>query len=496
MSQWIISTQHSFYSQFPNFVKKWHLKVQSDDVAGLLLLDDFDNSLARSGRLLVQNRNTYSLYHRDSVVSFTHRTQWQFVDNLPDSDVKKTLKKSVGVRMVSEVCRFTVHEAHYSLCNTDQKTLAKIQVLRTGDTRVISATPIKGYEKVIKKLSQALAEMGATEYTANPTEVMLTLSGFIPSEYSLKPKFNLSSDMTTRQAVAKIGLLMLQTARVNEPGIIQAIEDTEFLHDYRVCLRKVRSLVNLLKDSFVVEDYQEIKQRLSGLASNTNRLRDLDVYLLKKDSYYDRLPEPLRGGLPVMFADFTRQQSRCRRELKKWFVSEEYAQEMDWLIQRFESLQALPETEIATQSIDRWVLKKARKNFKKIGHMGTLITPDTPDEDVHELRILCKKFRYLLDMFSVLFDQDKLAQFTKRLRRLQNTLGKFNDYSVQQAALIHYLESKDRSSELATSVGALVMMLSQAQLAERQKVEIRFAEFYDAETQSLALDLFSKDRVL
>jgi len=65
-------------------------------------------------------------------------------------------------------------------------------------------------------------------------------------------------------------------ARQNEDGI-KADYDTEFLHDYRVSLRKVRSVLSLFKGENIA-----LKQAFSDIMKGTNQLRDLDVYLLDK----------------------------------------------------------------------------------------------------------------------------------------------------------------------------------------------------------------------
>ncbi len=65
-----------------------------------------------------------------------------------------------------------------------------------------------------------------------------------------------------------------------------------------------------------------------------------------------------------------------------------------------------------------------------------------PDEAVHQVRIQCKKLRYLVEFFSELLPAEETEHIEKQLRRLQNTLGLFNDYSVQQRSLLSYWERK------------------------------------------------------
>ena len=86
---------------------------------------------------------------------------------------------------------------------------------------------------------------------------------------------------------------ILKIAESNVPGILDDL-DTEFLHDYRICLRKVRSVLSLVKDVYPAEGTGRMRKILGDLARQTNRLRDLDVYLLARDEYRELVPPALR----------------------------------------------------------------------------------------------------------------------------------------------------------------------------------------------------------
>ncbi len=67
---------------------------------------------------------------------------------------------------------------------------------------------------------------------------------------------------------------------------------------------------------------------------------------------------------------------------------------------------------------------------------------DTEDEVVHQLRINCKKLRYLMEFFAPLFPENEIKTLIKALKLLQDNLGNFNDYSVQQIFLRQVLNEK------------------------------------------------------
>lgn len=94
-----------------------------------------------------------------------------------------------------------------------------------------------------------------------------------------------------------------------------------------------------------------------------------------------------------------------------------------------------------------------------------------------------------------MFPAGMIKGLIKALKRLQDNLGLFNDYSVQQESLQSFIlthASKGRKQDMtvAKSVGALIAMLYQKQLEERAKVISNFKVFDSLTTQQQFQKLF------
>lgn len=113
------------------------------------------------------------------------------------------------------------------------------------------------------------------------------------------------------------------------------------------------------------------------------------------------------------------------------------------------------------------------KRYKKIRKAALKITADTPDDDIHSLRIDCKKLRYLLYFFGGLFDGKQPKRAGKQLKRLQDRLGIFNDLSVQQNYLETYLDEIEHKANkdiyLIAALGGLIATLHRMQIASREE---------------------------
>ena len=104
-----------------------------------------------------------------------------------------------------------------------------------------------------------------------------------------------------------------------------------------------------------------------------------------------------------------------------------------------------------------------------------------------------------MEFFGPLFPKRDFMSVLKPLKHLQDNLGLFNDYAVQQVSLQGLpwggSERPDAVKlEAAQSVGALIAVLHRRQLEERVKVVESFAQFNSPQMQKTFRDLFHHRR--
>ncbi len=88
------------------------------------------------------------------------------------------------------------------------------------------------------------------------------------------------------------------------------------------------------------------------------------------------------------------------------------------------------------------------KILKRALRQGKALTDDSPASAVHELRITCKKLRYMMEFFKSLYPAAEIDELTGALKELQDNLGDFQDYEVHRVELYEFAEemaaAKDR----------------------------------------------------
>ncbi len=177
--------------------------------------------------------------------------------------------------------------------------------------------------------------------------------------------------------------------------------------------------------------------------------------------------------------------------------SESYAQTLDELARQLASPHLLAAGPQSYDPANQFARRLIWKRYKNVCAVAGKITADTPDDDVHDLRIQCKKLRYAMEFFVPLFPENLIKQRIKDLKQLQDNLGRFNDYVVQQHALQEFLNGYSRRHRnaftLAGSIGALIALLYHRQLNERRQVVANFQRFGSAGIRAAFAELFTDE---
>lgn len=471
--------------------------TQAEETAAFTLYDTFDQSLRRVRRVLIESGDRLELWEADgTTLSQPAERGGKFVADLADGPVKHALSDVPALRSLMAICTGQMRLSELALIDDEGKTQARasLRLLFADDgasAAVATLQGLRGYDKALSKLAERAGACHGTPLALGDLHAQL-----LPNQtpYVVKPDVGVGRDEEAFEAATDIIAAYIPVARQNEAGIIEDI-DTEFLHDYRIALRKIRSVLSLFKGVYTNAQTQDLKARFSALMAPTGRLRDLDVYLLERGDFYELLPDSLHGGLDRMFAMFAEERQDALKTLSRHLRSKSYDKEIDRLTKLFDMRKKLRRGPNADLPAYDFACKLIWKRYRKICKIAAGVDAETEDEEVHQLRIHCKKLRYLMEFFGPVFPKSAFKSLIKPLKRLQDNLGLFNDYSVQQNSLQAFLaglaaEDHAGNFEIAQSVGALIAVLHQRQLVERAQVVESFACFNSADTQQTFRDLF------
>jgi len=478
---------------------QYGLSLEKTEVWQGILLDTFDEKMLGSNNMLFQVGERLLCFDLQSgqLIEQASPETWSFSFDLPDGPVTSILKGISSLRAFLPVAKVELYLQHGTLLDDERKTRARLHHLtisRGGKTvGVGSAQYLRGYDQAHADLCQSLEKLGAV--SRGDVGQVYEFLKIKREKYISKPVVRLNPDAPVKESAQTIINAFLKIARRNEKGII-ADYDTEFLHDYRVGLRKVRSVLSLFKGVYSPEDTDRLKQDFASLMQKTNSLRDLDVYLLNKKQYFELVPEDTHEGLEILFHYFAGERRKEQKLVSQIIKNKTYLKEIDRLQKLFAEGAALIAGPKAEEKSIAFACRLVHKRYGKVCSIARGIDEKTEDEAIHQLRINCKKLRYLIEFFAPIFPENEIKTLIKSLKALQDNLGNFNDYSVQQTFLRQVLSEKmggfgGTELKVAESVGALTAMLNRLQQKERRQVMKNFALFDNSETRATLAKLFN-----
>ena len=451
------------------------------------------------GELILHRLSDYKIVQRASVSSFPN-----FVRDFPDGALKTLLAPILEMRKLLKLTEIRSQSTIYRILNKEQKTVVRLnyeEIRRALQVRQrtlcvhLHVEPVRGYPRYYRTTVERLGKMGFAQIKPETMYVeVLKESNKTPGEYSSKLKLQLEPDMRSDEATKIILRSLFGTMKVNENYIGEDL-DTEFLHDFRVAIRRTRVALSQIKGVFPVDTTKRFQRDFAMLGKLSNELRDLDVYLLKEDTYKKMLPESLCDEINPLFVFLKNKRFKVLEHVKKSLSSREHAKVLrTWENFLAQPPQCSPTAPNATVSVLELARKRIHKRYNEILRTGTKLLEEANGERLHALRIECKKLRYLMEFFSSLFPGKKISLLIKELKTLQDNLGEFNDLCVQQVYLrktVDELPITDHQAKKTTlAIGNLIGKLEEQTRAVKGSFSEIFTQFASPANRGLYRELF------
>ncbi|MGS2743310.1 CHAD domain-containing protein [Halomonas sp. LS-001] len=235
-----------------------------------------------------------------------------------------------------------------------------------------------------------------------------------------KPSTRGHADMARRIQ----GLLAHQylTIRALEPGVMAGV-DPEFLHQYRVNLRRSRAIGESVLAIIEVPGLKKRLKRLKRRAQATSDLRDLDVFLQHLDE------APPAGNLKPFLKPWLQERQQEQHDaICQQLTGADYAWELeDW--QAFISSKAFRKA-LSKKLTPKRIKAVLDERIARHNYDLAALTLEAKDDALHSLRKGVKRIRYLADL-----DPKSHQHLLSRLKHRQQLLGDFQDLCARQSWL-------------------------------------------------------------
>jgi len=413
---------------------------------GYQLFDTPDGRLQRKGVFLLFQDGLLSLKTIQSgqvIASLQIREMVRFSEDLPKSDLKKNLKRICSIRALLPFVKGSLVTIQYRLRDVREKMIARLETttcyVHEGrrKTRVavhVALHSLRGYSRETAEVTTMLRQSEVPILEIPLAELLLKSHASNPLIKSETAQLN--AEMTSFEAMNELLKVNARAMRQNIDGICKQV-DTEYLHDFRVAIRRTRAALTQLKGILPEKDTEKYKAIFSRLGKRTNRLRDLDVYLLGQEELTQELLPAIRQDIEPLFETLEAERLTEQKKTARYLRSKAFQE----LLTDWESYLHDPPGVLPIESSDNVVPLAKRRiwfYYERLIKRGRKIHAGSPDEALHKLRLDAKKLRYLLEFFQNLFPPAEMRAFISELKKLQNNLGDFQDGSVQIEELLAF----------------------------------------------------------
>jgi CHAD domain-containing protein len=444
------------------------------------VLDTFDGRVRQAGASLTRagadSGSTMKWQTLAGSDRFAIRTTQpvSFAWDLPEGPLKEEVAPVVGPRRLLAQAEAEEHGSVLEMLDERGKAVARLRIA-SGQARLPTATEgwrpwpamltltaLRGYDDEYERLLPVIASRpGIQQCPEGPVASILRQVGASEPRDLSSPRLALDPSVRADVGARQIHLALLEILAANEPGVRGNV-DSEFLHDFRVAIRRARSLLGQIRGVFPVNIVEHFATELSWIGRLTGAPRDTDVLVLALREQHGEFDADDMNAL-IAFLGGT--QRREYERLVEALDSTRYQQLLtDWKAFLESPIPAAPQAEYAHDPLAKAVARRARRLSKRIARNAKAIDAQTAAERMHEIRIDAKKLRYLVDAASVCYRAADVTCILAALKKLQRALGDFNDAHVQETLLV------DCGRAIGAAGGPSGALLTLGRLAERSRL--------------------------
>jgi inorganic triphosphatase YgiF len=249
----------------------------------------------------------------------------------------------------------------------------------------------------------------------------------------------LTREMSVEQAFQTIAWNCIGHWTANQEGALLSNEP-ENIHQIRVALRRLRSLLPQFKSVIPRESYADIVDELKWLANALGPVRNWDVFVTQT------LPPILKQfpgdqGLKDVYHEASKAQAAARNDAHLALRSHRYDRMLlslgTWLMADGWHIHVSSEQKQWLEAPVHELAQRVLTSCHKTVHLHGQALLSMPAEERHEVRIAVKKLRYATEFFASLFPGKATQSYIESLALLQDELGVLNDAATTELLLQH-----------------------------------------------------------
>lgn len=485
--------------------EKWAIQPITKHYTLKTFYDSFDWRLWRNDLTCEFNRSktvsTLILADRKRLKSEATTTIFDvpaFASQFNPGKVKQLIQPHLGIRALLAIGTVECEASQFNILDEDGGIAARLTIEEFAllNNR-LTLLPNKGYEKFTKAIAETLAnDFNLTETNKPLLLDILQLQGRRPKDYSAKISLDLVAESPADEACKVIFNPLLRVIKLNEQGVIADI-DSEFLHDFRVAVRKTRVGLNLLKTIVPDERLMEHREFFNWLGQISGETRDVDVYLLNFEDYKNQLPKDNRQSINPLQTFLTAKKTKLHKQLAQKLQSKKYKTGLTKWQTFVTAATNLGTNESHSPETKLFADQKIWQLYKRVIKQAEAIDRDSPPEALHRLRKSAKKLRYVLEFFQSLYPAKPMEKSLDHVKALQDVLGDYQDVAMQQIRLQQFSEEMQKintPTKTFLAMGFLINDFESRKRKTKDRFAVQFEKFQKTENRATYEKLFKPSK--
>ena len=496
--RYLIHASHSLTAIKQALAEKFLCRQQKPHSFTRVHLDTLDWRLYKKNYHLTfespRDLHQLKLFSRDSgrLVTFSDYSESKVTaKQIPYGKLSTLMIPLLDIRELTEHVKEKVTQHVILVHNKEGKSLASIQIetartaLSGKSARVLKTlryTPIRGYEKENRRIKKFLQQLpGLSPSLKSELDALISDFDIDVNAFNNKPNYILDAQARADDSAKFILKAFVHNMTLNTPGVSEDV-DSECLHDFRIAVRRTRTLLAQVPGVFPAQRLERAKDYFAELGRVTTPQRDLDVMLLNFDDYRALLDYQMPEEMDRIYVYVEQCRAKAHEDVKKHLKLKRHVSFMQtW--QTFLESSSPNNTTLANakREVKAVASERIAKAYKKVLKQGMAITDSSPADDVHTLRKSGKKLRYLLEFFQSLYSAAQIKQVIKTLKQLQDLLGEYQDLHVHIEFFTELRSNMEADQVLddatAKAIEKINQVLDQQQIACRKRFAARFKEF-------------------
>ncbi len=399
-------------------------------------LDTFDWRLFRRGDALVEEQPTggervlvlQSRVSERPELRVPSRGHPRHPTELP-TGLQRRLGPKLAPRTLLDVGRERVEVWPLKLLDEDDKTVAYIDVERAPSAVRVAFRSVRGYDKAADRVVALLDSQADLVAGVDPMVAAVRANGREPGELPQPPPLKLRANEDGHAALATVLEHLLITMELHEEGVREQL-DPELLHDFRVAVRRTRSIERLARRYLPPEMARLWEKEWQWLASVTGPPRDLDVLLLDLTCERPSIAAATDAGIHELASRVDARRATEQAKLRDALDGDRYATlKRGWRSGIADlRMSANGTVEVTAEKLASDTIDRASKHLLQAARQ---IDDDSPADAIHRARKRAKRLRYAAEMLGGALPAKDVKSVVTHMKRLQDDLGQFQDSEVQ-----------------------------------------------------------------